>query len=154
MRMRLHWWLWQYVSEVTWVKLFKIIGILKFRLVVFMLKILEILEKDRWCWMIRAYCIWDNWDLEFLVFVWGGFCASWFDMVVEVKSWCKNHFYWLISYHLTKVCLVSMNWWLVWSFSYFRMCLWLVYVSFCVIIGCGALPCTQWTIVKGAIVLD
>ena len=57
MRMRLHWWLWQYVSEVTWVKLFKIIGILKFRLVVFMLKILEILEKDPWCWLGRAYHI-------------------------------------------------------------------------------------------------
>ena len=57
MRMRLHWWLWQYVSEVTWVKLFKIIGILKFRLVVFMVKILEILEKDRWCWLGRAYHI-------------------------------------------------------------------------------------------------
>ena len=36
----------QCVSEVTWVKLFKIIGILKLRLLMFMVKILDILEKD------------------------------------------------------------------------------------------------------------
>ena len=70
---------------------------------------------------------------EFLMFVWGGlFCVSWFDMVVEVKSWCKKYFYWMISYHSTKVCLVSMNWWLVWSLSYFRICLWRgVYIFLC-----------------------
>ena len=36
----------QCVPEVTWVALFKIIGILKLRLLMFMVKILEILEKD------------------------------------------------------------------------------------------------------------
>ena len=49
-------------------------------------------------------------------------CCSTVD--VERRSWCNNYFYWLISCCLIKVCHVSMKLWLVWSFSYFRVCLW------------------------------